>query len=153
MATLRVYALGQLRVFCDQEPLQFPTQKAQDLLCLLLLHAGETMERERIAERFWPMRAPGKACRCLSTALWRLRQSLGHRFPSDPPYLLVTSDTLTFNTNAPHWFDVAEFEQHAAFGLAGPLPCSEAQCQELEAVKSSMHIQHAQAGIQRKNPD
>ena len=73
---LRIYALGRLRVHCGQTPLHFPTKKAQDLLCLLLFHAGQPLERDVIAERLWPMRPPGKARRSLSTALWRLRQAL-----------------------------------------------------------------------------
>ena len=76
MATLCIYALGRLCVFSDQVPIQFPTTKAQDLLCFLLLHAGQTLEREVVAERLWPNGSPGKARRCLSTTLWRLLQIL-----------------------------------------------------------------------------
>ncbi|NIN68750.1 MAG: hypothetical protein GTO63_29500, partial [Anaerolineae bacterium] len=131
MATLRIYALGRLRVFCDQSPLHFPTKKPQDLLCFLLLHAGETLERDLIAERLWPMRPPGKARRSLSTTLWRLRQTLKSLSPPQP-YLLTERSTLAFNTAAPYWFDVEAFEQQAAFGLAGSLPCAEAQRRALE---------------------
>jgi len=106
MATLRIYALGRLRVFYDQAPLQFPTKKTQDLLCFLLLHTGETLERELIAERLWPVRPPGKARRCLSTSLWRLRQILECLGPHPQSYLLTERSTLAFNTTAPYWFDV-----------------------------------------------
>jgi len=131
MATLRIYALGRLSVFYDQSPVHFSTKKPQDLLCFLLLHAGETQERDLIAERLWPMRPPGKARRSLSTTLWRLRQAL-ECVPPTQPYLLTERSTLTFNTTAPYWFDVEAFEQQAAFGLAGSLPCAEAQRQALE---------------------
>jgi len=131
MATLRIYALGRLRVFRDQALLDFPTKKAQDLLCFLLLHAEETLERDLVAERFWPMRPPGKARRCLSTTLWRLRQTL-ECLPSSQSYLLTERNTLAFNTTAPYWFDVEVFERQAAFGLAGSLPCTEAHCRALE---------------------
>jgi len=132
MATLRIYALGRLRVFRDQTPLQFPTKKTQNLLCLLLLHAGETLERELIAERLWPVRLPGKARRCLSTTLWRLLQTLECLDPPAQPYLLTGRSIVAFNTTAPYWFDVEVFERQAAFGLAGPLPCAEAHHQALE---------------------
>ena len=132
MATLRIYALGRLCVFCDQTPLRFPTKKTQDLLCFLLLHAGETLERELIAERLWPMRAPGKARRCLSTTLWRLRRTLECRSPPVQPYLLTGHSTLAFNATAPYWFDVEALERQSAFGLAGSLPCAETHCQALE---------------------
>jgi len=132
MATLRIYALGRLRVFCDQVSLQFPTKKAQDLLCLLLLHSGETLERELIAERLWPMRLPGKARRCLSTTLWRLLQTLECLDSPAQPYLLTGRSTLAFNTTALYWFDVEVFERRATFGLTGPVPCAEAHLQALE---------------------
>jgi DNA-binding SARP family transcriptional activator len=135
VATLRIYALGRLCVFCDQTPLEFPTKKAQDLLCFLLLHAGQTLERELIAEQLWPMRTPGKARRCLSTTLWRLRRTLECLDHANQPYLLTERGTLAFNTTAPYSFDVQVFERQAAFGLAGPLPCAEAHHQALEEAR------------------
>jgi len=132
MATLRVYALGRLRVFCDQALLDFSTKKAQDLLCFLLLHAEEALERDLVAERLWPMRPPGKARRCLSTALWRLRQTLERLESHAQPYLLTERSTLAFDTTAPYWFDVEAFEQQATLGLAGRLPCTEARRRALE---------------------
>jgi DNA-binding SARP family transcriptional activator len=132
MATLRVYALGRLCVSYDQSPLHFPAKKPQDLLCLLLLHAGETLERDLISEWLWPMHPPGKARRSLSTALWRLRQTL--EYPTGPtqPHLRSEHTTLAFDTTTPYWFDVEAFEQQSAFGLTGSLPCSEAHRQALE---------------------
>ena len=132
MATLHIYALGRLRVFYDQSPLHFPTKKPQDLLCFLLLHAGETLERELVAEQLWPMRLPGKARRSLSTTLWRLRQTLECSPLPTQPYLLAGRSTLAFNTTAPYWFDVEVFERQATFGLAGSLPCDEAHRRALE---------------------
>jgi DNA-binding SARP family transcriptional activator len=132
MAALRVYAFGRPRVFYDQSPLPFPTKKPQDLLCLLLLHAGETLERDLISEWLWPMHSPGKARRSLSTALWRLRQTL--EYPTGPtqPYLRSERTTLAFDTTTPYWFDVEAFEQQAAFGMASTLPYAEVNCEALE---------------------
>jgi DNA-binding SARP family transcriptional activator len=135
MATLCIYALGRLCVFCDQAPIEFPTTKAQDLLCFLLLHAGQTLERELIAEQLWPMRTPGKARRCLSTTLWRLRRTLECLDHPTQPYLLTERSTLAFNTTAPYSFDVQVFERQAAFGLAGSLPCDEAHRRALEEAR------------------
>jgi len=132
MATLHIYALGRLRVLYDQVPLQFSVKKTQELLCFLLLHAGEVLERELIAEQLWPMRPPGSARRCLSTALWRLRQSLECPSSSKQPYLLADRSTLAFDTDASYWFDVEVFERQATLGLAGSLPCTEAHHQALE---------------------
>ncbi len=132
MSTLRIYALGQPRVLCDQETIHFPTRKTENLLYLLLLHVGETLERDLIAEQLWPMRPSGKARRCLSTTLWRLRQTL--ECWSSPHQLLLSTSrsTLAFNGRTAYWFDVQAFEQQAALGLAGSLPCTSACRQALE---------------------
>jgi DNA-binding SARP family transcriptional activator len=89
------------------------------------------LERDLIAEWLWPMRPPGKARRSLSTTLWRLRQAM-KCLPPTQPYLLTERSTLAFNTTAPYWFDVEVFEQKAAFGLTGSLPCTEAHRRALE---------------------
>jgi LuxR family maltose regulon positive regulatory protein len=132
MVALRIYALGRLRTVSNGTPLRFPTKKTAELLCFLLQHAGATLERDLIAERLWPMRPPGKARRCLSTALWRLRQTVPSLGEDSPRYLLRERHTVTLNPQAPYWFDVYEFEQQAEFGLAGSLPCTEAHLQSLE---------------------
>jgi len=114
-------------------------KKTRDLLCFLLLHARETLERDLVAERLWPMRPPGKARRCLSTTLWRLRQILECCSLPVQPYLLTGRSTLTFNTTASYWFDVQVFEQQAAFGLAGSLPCAETNRQAMEEALDLYH--------------
>lgn len=132
MVALRIYALGRLRIFSDGTPLRFPTKKSAELLCFLLQHAGETMERDLIAERLWPMRPPGKARRCLSTALWRLRQTLPSLNESASPCLVSERHAVTWNSQAPCWFDVQEFERQAELGLGGSLPSDEPHLQALE---------------------
>jgi DNA-binding SARP family transcriptional activator len=130
MPTLRMYALGRLRVFWDQIPLDFPTKRTQDLLCFLLLHLGQTLDRDLVAEQLWPMRAPGKARRCLSTALWRLRQVLEPLAGNG--FLLSDHATLMLNPNTNHWFDVAVFQERALTGLAEPVPGTQSNPQSLE---------------------
>jgi DNA-binding SARP family transcriptional activator len=129
---LQVYALGTLRVFRHRTPLRFPTQKSQDLLCLLLLRAGQALERDLIAEYLWPMHSSSNGRRCLSTALWRLRQVLEAEPKPVQPYILTEHSTLTFNTATSYWLDVEVFESKSAFGLAGPLPCAADRRQALE---------------------
>jgi DNA-binding SARP family transcriptional activator len=131
--SLQVFALGRLRAFYNHVPLQFPTKKAEELLCFLLLHAGEHMERGQIAERLWPTRPPGKARRSLATELWRLRQALPER--DEEPLLLSDRHTIRFNQALPHWFDVRDFERQAHLGLAGPLPASETCLTALEVAR------------------
>jgi len=131
--SLQVFALGRLRAFYKDVPLQFPTKKAEELLCFLLLHAGERMERDHIAERLWPTRPAGKARRSLATELWRLRRALPER--GEEPFFLSDRYTIRFNQAVPYWFDVRDFERQAHLGLAGPLPASEACLAALEAAR------------------
>lgn len=130
MPTLRMYALGRLRVFCDQFPIEFPTKRTQDLLCFLLLHIGETLDRDQVAEQLWPLRVPGKARRCLSTALWRLRQVLEPLTGKE--LLLCDYATLAFNSSADHWFDVSAFQERAITGLQVPPSDQQSDHQALE---------------------
>jgi len=126
MSTLRVYALGSPRVRRGEALLDFPTQKACDLLYLLLLHAGQSLDRDWIAERLWPMRPAGRARRCLSTALWRLRGTLG-AFGGEigDELIRVERDSLLIDdADSRWWFDVAAFEREAELGLEGSLPCT-----------------------------
>jgi DNA-binding SARP family transcriptional activator len=132
MAKLRVYALGVLRVLHGETEVILPTRKTGDLLCYLLLHRGELLERELIAERLWPDRPAGRASRCLCTTLWRLRQSIDSTDLPDESLLLADRTTLGFNEAAPYWLDVEEFEERAAAGLADTLPCTSPGRRSLE---------------------
>jgi DNA-binding SARP family transcriptional activator len=105
-------------------------------LCFLLLHAGEMLERDYVAEQLWPMRPRAKARRCLSTALWRLRAILENQAPPARDCLLTERDSLMFDKDSPYWFDVEAFDQQASFGLAGPIPCTESHQQALEEALS-----------------
>lgn len=132
MSTLRIYALGHSLAVRDGGPLDFPTQKAFDLLCLLVLHPGEPLQRDWIAERLWPMRPPGRGRRCLSTSLWRLRRVVETADGSgEGLHIRADQDRLTFIPGSPYWLDVEQFERKAASGLQGALPCDEARAQAL----------------------
>lgn len=143
MSTLRIYALGRPRVLWDGVPVDFPAQKARDLLYMLLLHAGENLERDWIAERLWPLRPPGRARRCLSTALWRLRNSVeGSTTPAQRGYIRSERGTLTFDQRLSYWFDVEVFEEKASAGLQGPLAhdqtCGEALREAVELYQGEL---------------
>ena len=124
---LTVQALGTLRVFLDDTPVAFAVRKAEELLCLLLIHRGHPVDRAILAEVLWPMRPPGKAVRNLSTTLWRLRQALG-----ESPCIHSERNTLRLTSTADCRFDADEFESAAQLGLTGPLPCDPHRLGELE---------------------
>lgn len=51
-------------------------RKEQALLAYLLMRPGRRIERAELIEIFWPEREPQVGCRCLNTAVWRLRRGL-----------------------------------------------------------------------------
>jgi DNA-binding SARP family transcriptional activator len=96
------------------------------------MHAGETLQRDSIAERLWPMRPPGRGRRCLSTTLWRLRRTLdGPATSAQAGCISADRDTIRFERITAYWFDVDAFERKAAAGLQGSLPCDEARARAL----------------------
>ncbi|MBN1978245.1 MAG: hypothetical protein JW918_12685 [Anaerolineae bacterium] len=131
MNNLCVYTLGSV-VISRGESLRFPTRKSRDLFVLLLLHAGQMLERERIAEWLWPMRSHRKARGCLATALWRLRETIVDPHSASPSYLIRDRNLLGFNVHVPYWFDANVFAQRAACGLEGSLPCDGVRLKALE---------------------
>jgi YVTN family beta-propeller protein len=52
-----------------------PTRRA--LLAILLLHAGEVLNADRLIDELWGERAPPTASKSLQVHVWRLRQVLG----------------------------------------------------------------------------
>ncbi|MBN1136154.1 MAG: AAA family ATPase, partial [Anaerolineae bacterium] len=75
----------------------------------------------------------------LRSALSRLRSTLGDR-GSEPHFLLVSRDTIQFNTASDYWLDVTEFERHMAdcerLGAGSRL---QSEIQELESAIELYH--------------
>lgn len=139
MATLHIYALRQPGVFHDEEPVRFPTKKAEELLYLLLAHGGQMLDRDRIAEWLWPMRSPQRSLHSLATALWRLRQALPASDNHGADYLEIRPDAIGFNQAADYWFDAERFEQQAIIGLPGSWPLGAAAVRSLDTAAALYH--------------
>jgi DNA-binding SARP family transcriptional activator len=111
MATLEIRLLGALSVQRDGVALpRFPSRRAGDLLCYLLLARGALCPREQLAGLFWGDHAEARARHCLNTALWRLQRVLGPADSAGRPYLRVAPRALGVNLDSDTWLDVAEFE-------------------------------------------
>ena len=112
----RLYAvmLGRFELWVEPFPgeegerrvLSLPTTtRSQSLLAYLLLHRDRPHTRDVLAEMFWPGRAPSRARRSLSTALWRIRRSFA---PLEPLQHDRQSVQWTFPGQV--WVDVEAFE-------------------------------------------
>lgn len=111
MNTLRIYAFGGFRVYWGDELIDdFPTRKAESLLCYLILNRHRFHPREVLAEVLWGQAESRNAKACLNTALWRLRRILQSHEVEPAEYLIVDREQIRFNTETDYWLDVGEFE-------------------------------------------
>jgi DNA-binding SARP family transcriptional activator len=112
MARLRIQLLGAVRVFhADHTYDARLTHTLQPLLAWLVLNRKKTHAREALTELFWAEQREDRARRCLSTALWRLKQALEPDGVQPGAYLISTAGAVGFNKDSDHWLDVAAFEE------------------------------------------
>jgi DNA-binding SARP family transcriptional activator/tetratricopeptide (TPR) repeat protein len=109
MARLSMYLLGPFQVTLDGEPVtSFKYDHVRALLVYLAVEADRPHRRERLAGLLWPEQPDSLALSNLRYALYHLRQAIGdHEAMS--PFLLITRETLQFNTASDHWLDVDDF--------------------------------------------
>ena len=114
MALLRIQLLGAVRVTHGDHTYDARlTQALQPLLAWLVLNRRKTHAREALTELFWAEQRADRARRCLSTALWRLKQALEPEGVRPGAYLISSASTVGFNNDSDHWLDVAAFEDGA----------------------------------------
>ncbi len=111
--SLQLFLFGGFRLVEDQQDLPpLATTKARSLFAFLALHATSMHTRHLLAGMFWPDLPDASARRRLSQTLWRIHQAFRER---DYP-LLVTSDTVGFQSDQRPWIDVVAFETAIAQG-------------------------------------
>lgn len=87
----------------------FESDKVRALLAYLSVEA-RPHRREALAGRLWPDLPEVSARHNLSQVLFNLRQVIGDRH-AQPPFLLVSRDTIHFNPASSHTLDVAVFNE------------------------------------------
>jgi len=116
MAHLSLSLLGPFQVTLDGQPVTgFKSNKIRALLAYLAVEADRTHRREVLAGLLWPDWPDRDALSNLRYALSNLRRVIGDR-QAEPPFLLVTRDTLQFNTASDCWLDVAAFTDPTGLG-------------------------------------
>ena len=109
MARLSISCLGPFQVTLDGQPVtDFKSNKVRALLVYLAVEADRPHPREVLAALLWPDWPDREALSNLRYALSDLRGVIGDR-AADPPYLLITRNTLQFNSVSDHWLDVRAF--------------------------------------------
>jgi len=109
MAHLSISLLGPIQVTLDGQPITgFKSNKVRALLAYLAMEAHKPHRRETLAGLLWPDWPEREALGNLRYTLSDLRRSIGDR-TADPPFLIISRDSIQFNLASDHWFDVAAF--------------------------------------------
>jgi DNA-binding SARP family transcriptional activator/predicted ATPase len=108
---LSLSCLGPFQVTLDGQPVTtFKSVKVRALLAYLAVEADRPHPREVLAGLLWPDWPDRDALANLRYTLSDLRQAIDDRDAS-PPFLLITRDSLQFNTASVHQVDVALFQE------------------------------------------
>ena len=109
MGHLALALLGPLRIALDgQLVTAFESDKVRALLIYLALEADRPQRRAMLAELFWPDQPDRVGRHNLSQALFNLRRTIGDQ-SAQPPFLLLTRDTVQFNGASAHSVDATAF--------------------------------------------
>ena len=74
---MKVRVLGPLEVDIDGRIEQIAARKTRTLLAMLALHAGQSVEVDRLVDAVWPGEQPRTAAKTLQTYVLQLRKLLG----------------------------------------------------------------------------
>jgi predicted ATPase/DNA-binding SARP family transcriptional activator len=97
---LQIGLLGQFVVTCAGVPITtFESNKVRALLAYLVAEHQRAHERSALTGLLWPDWPEASARRSLSQALFNLRQAIQDH-AADPPYLLVSRQTIQWNRGA-----------------------------------------------------
>src|SRR3954462_10547769 len=108
---LRIHLLGGFLLEQGHRTLPpVPSRAARSLFAYLAVNRDRRHTRDLLAGLFWPDPPEAKARRRLSEALWQVQDVLAETSGGEP-YLLTTADAVVFNSAAPYWLDVDEFER------------------------------------------
>jgi predicted ATPase/DNA-binding SARP family transcriptional activator len=109
MPRLVLSLLGSFQVTLDGQPVtDFKSDKSRALLAYLAVEADRPHRREVLAGLLWPDMLDRSARSNLRDVLANVRTVIGDR-DATPPFLLISRDTLQFNTASDYWLDVTAF--------------------------------------------
>jgi DNA-binding SARP family transcriptional activator len=120
MAHLSLSLLGSFQMTLDGKPgTGLKSNKARALLAYLAVEADRPHRREVLAGLLWPDWPDRDALSNLRYTLSNLRRVIGDH-KADPPFLLITRDTLQFNTTSDYRLDVTTLTELAEVEQAHP---------------------------------
>ncbi|MGD2178227.1 MAG: BTAD domain-containing putative transcriptional regulator, partial [Anaerolineae bacterium] len=109
MTHLSLRLLGPLHITLAGDPVtRFESDKVRALLAYLAVEADRPHRRDALAGLLWPDWPDRAARKNLRNALSNLRQAIDDHHAA-PPFLVITRETIRFNTASDHWLDVSAF--------------------------------------------
>ena len=121
MSRLSIKLLGPFQATMEGEVVSgFDSDKVRALLAYLAVESDQPQRREKLAGLLWPDFPERSARTSLRRALTNLRKVIGDQ-SADPPFLLITRQTIQFNRDSDHDLDVSLFKTYID-GEAGHPP-------------------------------
>lgn len=113
MFPFRIRLLGEFSVQRDNREIEaFPSAKAKELFCYLLLHRDRTHSREILASLLWSDCPTSQSKKYFRQTLWQLQQALHGQSPNDGGRVLCVDDeSLRLDSQPQLWLDTAVLEQ------------------------------------------
>jgi predicted ATPase len=105
---LQVRLLGMFEVKYKKKIVDIASRPAQSLFAYLILSAGTSHRREKLAGMLWPDSLEETARDNLRHALWRVRKAL--ESASSTRFLHADDLTIKFEASSDYWLDTAELE-------------------------------------------
>jgi DNA-binding SARP family transcriptional activator len=111
MAKLEISLFGSFQVLLNGASVtQFESVKVRALLAFMAAEYARSHTRESLAALLWPDWPQQSAMSNLRYALADLRKNIGDR-DAQPPFLLISRESLQLNREADIGVDIVEFEQ------------------------------------------
>ncbi|HTP01013.1 MAG TPA: BTAD domain-containing putative transcriptional regulator, partial [Anaerolineales bacterium] len=107
--TLEVRLLGTFHVKSGTKIVVLTSRSAQSLFAFLILHAGTSFRREKLAGLVWPETTEENARDYLRHALWRIRKSLQEASSSN--HLKADDLAVAFDATSDYWLDVNAIQE------------------------------------------
>jgi predicted ATPase/DNA-binding SARP family transcriptional activator len=106
---LEIRLLGTFEIKYKKKVIGITSRPAQSLFAYLILNAGTSHRREKLAGMLWPDSLEETARDNLRHALWRVRKALPTK--SAVEYLLTDDLSIAFNASAEYWLDASALEK------------------------------------------
>ena len=106
---LEIRLLGRFEVIYEGKLVAISSRPAQSLFAYLILHAGASHRREKLAGLLWPDSLEETARDNLRHAQWRVRKALDAA--SLARYLQTDDSSIRFEAASEYWLDAEELEK------------------------------------------